>query len=75
MIPDDFDLDAYLAARERGWYERALAECDGNAAEAARRLKIHPHTFRARAEALGLRPRRARGTKVTLPSGPLDGSV
>jgi len=59
-IPDNFDLDASLAARERVWYERALAECDGNAAEAARRLRVHPHTFRARAEALGLRPRRVR---------------
>ncbi len=60
VIPDDFNLDLYLVARERIWYERALVECGGNAAEAARRLRVHPHTFRARAEALGLRPRRAR---------------
>jgi len=59
-LREDFDVRAHLRAQERWLYARALQEAKGNAARAARLLKVDPHTFRARAAALGLRSRRAR---------------
>lgn len=53
----DFDLKAHLRAQERWLYLRALDQAGGNAAGAARLLKMRPHTFRARAQTLGIRAR------------------
>ncbi len=55
-----FRLREYLLAQERALYLRATEQASGNGAKAARLLGIKPATYRARAETLGIRPRRPR---------------
>jgi DNA-binding NtrC family response regulator len=51
-IPDDgIDLEKDILPL---YYRAALNKAKGNAAQAARLLKLEPHTFRARLKALGL---------------------
>ncbi len=51
-IPDDgIDLDNQILPL---YYKAALNKAKGNAAQAARLLKLAPHTFRARLKALGI---------------------
>lgn len=54
-LPDDgLDLKAALYNQETAFFRLALEKAMGNAAEAARLLKLQPHTFRKRAQALGI---------------------
>jgi len=57
-IPEGFKLPDYLTAREKELYVRALEQANDNASQAARLLGLEPHTFRERAENLGVRERR-----------------
>lgn len=59
-LPEGFRLRDQLAAAERAYYARALDQAQGKAAVAARLLGVDPAAFRARAQGLGLRPRRSR---------------
>jgi hypothetical protein len=57
-IGPGFRLSEYLRAQEQALYARALEQAKNNASGAARLLGVEPHTFRAGAERLGVRPRR-----------------
>jgi len=61
-LPADLPLD--LAAYERAAIERALAECDGEASTAARRLGIGRSTFYRKLDKHGLKPLRGAGGKA-----------
>jgi DNA-binding NtrC family response regulator len=49
LTPDGLDLEERLAEVERAYFREAIAMTHGNAAAAARLLKLKPHTFRKRA--------------------------
>jgi hypothetical protein len=60
VIAEGFRIRSYLLELERALYTKALTQAGNRAAAAARLLAIEPATFRKRAAALGVRPRRSR---------------